>query len=326
MGRGRGLFIEDNSQSDSGWWPPGVSLRMAPDACTAAPRAPHGWLHVQDTCRTPPLLSDVRLHDWNSCKAPQHHTHGWLHASVACAETPRASSINLVLLYVKLHFRGKLRAEETSFFQNAELLNRRASKNVMLPKRPSEQSKTSSNYGRATYSTHMSFDVRSREVSREEEEAREQREMEYRPPKQAISSKVYDLDLNGFTESQLRVVLSAFMILGHPDAVFNSQGDQEAALNDSAKGFLREFKLLIKVIKEGHVKMSVEESKLQMLRSQLDLFDKVWCAFLNSFVLWKFKDTRLLGEDKVRAACQLEISMIQKCKITPEGDRHCAHS
>ncbi|KAH0874471.1 hypothetical protein HID58_071833 [Brassica napus] len=172
----------------------------------------------------------------------------------------------------------------------------------------------------------MSFDVRSREVSREEEEAREQREMEYRPPKQAISSKVYDLDLNGFTESQLRVVLSAFMILGHPDAVFNSQGDQEAALNDSAKGFLREFKLLIKVIKEGHVKMSVEESKLQMLRSQLDLFDKVWCAFLNSFVLWKFKDTRLLGEDKVRAACQLEISMIQKCKITPEGDRHCAHS
>ncbi|CAG7894600.1 unnamed protein product [Brassica rapa] len=146
------------------------------------------------------------------------------------------------------------------------------------------------------------------------------REMEYRPPKQAISSKVYDLDLNGFTESELRVVLSAFMILSHPDAVFNSQGDKEAALNDSAKGFLREFKLLIKVIKEGHVKMSVEESKLQTLRSQLDLFDKAWCAFLNSFVLWKVKDARLLGEDKVRAACQLEISMIQKCKITPERD------
>ncbi|CAN6832770.1 unnamed protein product [Brassica oleracea] len=146
--------------------------------------------------------------------------------------------------------------------------------------------------------------------------------MEYRPPKQAISSKVYDLDLNGFTESQLRVVLSAFMILGHPDAVFNSQVDQEAALNDSVKGFLREFKLLIKVIKEGqgHVRMSVEESKLQTLRSQLDLFDKAWCAFLNSFVLWKVKDARLLGEDKVRAACQLQISMIQKCKITPERD------
>ncbi|WZZ03198.1 hypothetical protein YC2023_089119 [Brassica napus] len=67
------------------------------------PRAPHGWLHVHETCRTPQLLPDVRLHDWNSCKAPQHHTNGWPHASVACAETPRAWSIYLVLLHVKLH-------------------------------------------------------------------------------------------------------------------------------------------------------------------------------------------------------------------------------
>ncbi|WZY72168.1 LOW QUALITY PROTEIN: hypothetical protein YC2023_004408 [Brassica napus] len=77
---------------------------MAPDACTAAPRAPHGWLHVQDTCRTPPLLPDVRLHDWNSCKAPQqHHTHGWPHASVACVATSRAWPLHLVLLCVRLH-------------------------------------------------------------------------------------------------------------------------------------------------------------------------------------------------------------------------------
>ncbi|CAH8355363.1 unnamed protein product [Eruca vesicaria subsp. sativa] len=119
----------------------------------------------------------------------------------------------------------------------------------------------------------------------------------------------------------VRVVLSAFMILGHPDAVFNGQGDQEAALNDSARGFVKEFKLLIKVIKEGPVKVSsVGESKLRTLRSQLDLFDKAWCAFLNSFVIWKVKDARLLEDDLVRAACQLELSMIQKCKVTPEGD------
>ncbi|WZZ15495.1 hypothetical protein YC2023_108584 [Brassica napus] len=62
-------------------------------------------------------------------------------------------------------FRGKLRAEETSFFTNVELLNRRASKNVMLPKRPSEQSKTSSNYGRATYSTHSSLGINSSTTS-----------------------------------------------------------------------------------------------------------------------------------------------------------------
>ncbi|ESQ34493.1 hypothetical protein EUTSA_v10006618mg [Eutrema salsugineum] len=118
----------------------------------------------------------------------------------------------------------------------------------------------------------------------------------------------------------VRVVLSAFMILGHPDAVFNGRGDQEAALNNSAKGFVREFKLLIKVIQEGPVKCSGGESKLRTLRSQLELFDKAWCSFLNSFVIWKVKDARLLEDDLVRAACQLELSMIQKCKITPEGD------
>ncbi|KAF3512822.1 hypothetical protein F2Q69_00007255 [Brassica cretica] len=69
-----------------------VSLRMSPDACAAAPRAPHVFQHGQDTCRTPPLLPDVRLHDWNSCKATHHLTHIDQHASVACAETPRAST------------------------------------------------------------------------------------------------------------------------------------------------------------------------------------------------------------------------------------------
>ncbi|XP_010477572.1 PREDICTED: uncharacterized protein LOC104756649 isoform X2 [Camelina sativa] len=117
----------------------------------------------------------------------------------------------------------------------------------------------------------------------------------------------------------VRVVLSAFMILGHPDAVFNGQGDQEAALNNASKGFVRELKLLIKVIKEGPVEVSGGESKIRTLRSQLDLFDKAWCSFLNSFVIWKVKDARLLEDDLVRAACQLELSMIQKCKLTPEG-------
>ncbi|WZZ15116.1 hypothetical protein YC2023_108205 [Brassica napus] len=76
---------------------------MAPDACTVTPRAPHGWLHVQDTCRTPPLLPDVRLHDWSSCKAPHILTHVDQHASVACVATSRAWPIHLVLLCVWLH-------------------------------------------------------------------------------------------------------------------------------------------------------------------------------------------------------------------------------
>ncbi|WZZ60558.1 hypothetical protein YC2023_060665 [Brassica napus] len=69
-----------------------VSLRMAPNACAATPRVPHVFQHGQDTCRTPPLLPDARLHDWNSCKATHHLTHVDQHASVACAETPRAST------------------------------------------------------------------------------------------------------------------------------------------------------------------------------------------------------------------------------------------
>ncbi|KAF2545963.1 hypothetical protein F2Q70_00020463 [Brassica cretica] len=58
---------------------------MAPDACTATPRALHVLQHGQDSCRAPPLLPDVSLHDWNSCKAPQ------LHVLLPCPATPRAS-------------------------------------------------------------------------------------------------------------------------------------------------------------------------------------------------------------------------------------------
>ncbi|KAF3551105.1 hypothetical protein DY000_02008012 [Brassica cretica] len=60
-------------------------------------------IHGQYTCRTPPLLPEVTLHDRNSCKGTHYLTHVDHHASVACAETPRAWSIHLVLLHVRLH-------------------------------------------------------------------------------------------------------------------------------------------------------------------------------------------------------------------------------
>ncbi|KAF2572423.1 hypothetical protein F2Q70_00003162 [Brassica cretica] len=62
-------------------------------------------------------------------------------------------------------FCGLLRAEETLCFGNVVLLKRRASKIVLLPKRPSDQSKTSSNYGRETYSTHSSLTINSSTTS-----------------------------------------------------------------------------------------------------------------------------------------------------------------
>ena len=46
----------------------------------------------------------------------------------------------------------------------------------------------------------------------------------------------------------MRVVLCAYMILGHIDVVFSGQGEREIALAQSAKSFVREFELLIKII------------------------------------------------------------------------------
>ena len=50
-------------------------------------------------------------------------------------------------------------------------------------------------------------------------------------------------------------------------------------------------------------------------RAQLAGFDKAWCAYLYRFVAWKVKDARVLEEDLVRAACKLELSMMQTCKV-----------
>ncbi|KAI3774489.1 hypothetical protein L1987_49047 [Smallanthus sonchifolius] len=116
---------------------------------------------------------------------------------------------------------------------------------------------------------------------------------------------------------QVRVVLCAYMILGHPDAVFSGQGERETALAESAEKFVHEFELLINIILQ---KSSEESSHRSMFRLQLAAFDSAWCAYLNSFVVWKVKDAESLEEDLVRAACQMEISMMQKCKMTLDGD------
>ncbi|XP_076887685.1 uncharacterized protein LOC143537905 [Bidens hawaiensis] len=116
---------------------------------------------------------------------------------------------------------------------------------------------------------------------------------------------------------QVRVALCAYMILGHPDAVFSGQGERETALAESAKKFVQEFELLINIILR---KSGEELGNRPTFRSQLAAFDSAWCAFLNSFVVWKVKDAESLEEDLVRAACQMEISMMQKCRMTPEGD------
>ncbi|XP_050375565.1 uncharacterized protein LOC126793164 isoform X2 [Argentina anserina] len=127
------------------------------------------------------------------------------------------------------------------------------------------------------------------------------------------------------TRYQVRVVLCAYMILSHPDAVFSGQGERETSLAKSAEEFVREFELLAKTILQGPVNNSEEESDSTLpkhitFRSQLGAFDKAWCVYLSCFVAWKVKDAQLLEGDLVRAACQMELSMIQTCKMTSEGD------
>ncbi|XP_068645136.1 uncharacterized protein [Aristolochia californica] len=145
---------------------------------------------------------------------------------------------------------------------------------------------------------------------------------------------------NNLSRYPARLVLCAYMILGHPDAVFNGQGECERALTEAALNFIREFELLINIILEGSLSKSsmgpsrqLSESVMfenfqkssplpsqRTFRSQLAVFDATWSSYLYRFVVWKVKDARSLEEDLVRAACQLELSMMQKCKITPEGE------
>lgn len=120
-----------------------------------------------------------------------------------------------------------------------------------------------------------------------------------------------------------RVVLCAYIILGHPDAVFSGKGEREIALAKSAEEFVQMFELLIKIILEGPIQCSYVQPdsrtpKRCTFKSQLAAFDKAWCSYLSCFVIWKVKDAQLLEEDLVKAVCQLEASMIQTCKLNPD--------
>ncbi|WVZ85739.1 hypothetical protein U9M48_032628 [Paspalum notatum var. saurae] len=116
----------------------------------------------------------------------------------------------------------------------------------------------------------------------------------------------------------LRVVLCAYMILAHPSAVLSGQGEREKQLMESAANFVKEFELLIKIILDGPGHSS-DVTGQRTFKTQLANFDKAWCTYLYCFVVWKVKDARSLEEDLVRAACKLELSMMQTCKLNADG-------
>lgn len=62
MNWGRGVFIGNNNQSERSCVAARVAAHLALDACAAAPRAPHVWLHDQDFSKFTPRIhmSDAR--------------------------------------------------------------------------------------------------------------------------------------------------------------------------------------------------------------------------------------------------------------------------
>jgi hypothetical protein len=110
-----------------------------------------------------------------------------------------------------------------------------------------------------------------------------------------------------------RVGLCAYMIVSHPDTVLSGgRGEGEAELMESAAIFVRELELLTRMVLEGPAGQG-------RFGAQLDDFDRAWCAYLYHFVAWKVKDARVLEQDLVTAACKLELSMLQACKVTADG-------
>ncbi|KAF3533716.1 hypothetical protein DY000_02039477 [Brassica cretica] len=97
MRGGRGLFIGISNQSETSRVAARVSLRMAPDACAATPRTPHGWLHDLLTCKVTPRPLPVWMHGLAPCKETPSPRHVWPHGLVACIAIPRAWPIHLVL-------------------------------------------------------------------------------------------------------------------------------------------------------------------------------------------------------------------------------------
>lgn len=123
----------------------------------------------------------------------------------------------------------------------------------------------------------------------------------------------------------VRVLLCAYVILGHPDAVFSGRRELENALAESATTLIQEFELLIEVILHGPLQKAQEDAASSntsrvIFRSQLEAFDKAWCSYLHHFVAWKENDAKLLEDDLVRAACQLELFKMQTCKVTSIGE------
>ncbi|KAD2393024.1 hypothetical protein E3N88_40001 [Mikania micrantha] len=98
----------------------------------------------------------------------------------------------------------------------------------------------------------------------------------------------------------------------------------EAALAEAAKKFIHEFDLLINIILHRRFGESKPLLPTRTFRSQLLVFDLAWCAYLNSFVVWKVKDAESLEEDLVTEDQQLFEGKEKKTKSEESSHVVCA--
>ncbi|GMH40735.1 hypothetical protein BSKO_08639 [Bryopsis sp. KO-2023] len=139
----------------------------------------------------------------------------------------------------------------------------------------------------------------------------------------------------------VRVFLCAYMIINHPEVVFNRKGAREAHLSAAAKDMITMFEKMLEKIMSGGLMpgySSGNESPggfepIQRVRSTTDWdakfadigefrtvgealveFDALWVSYLEQFVAWKSHDAAGLESELIRMAAELEASMLRKCK------------
>jgi hypothetical protein len=120
----------------------------------------------------------------------------------------------------------------------------------------------------------------------------------------------------------VRVFLCAYMILGHPEAVFSGRGEREVRLSEAALKLIPEFEALVSTILVGPQSSRPsspgsndgEKAKNPAATRPFPVlladFDAAWCSYLYHFVVWKVPDARSLEDDMIRMACRFETAML----------------
>lgn len=126
-----------------------------------------------------------------------------------------------------------------------------------------------------------------------------------------------------------RIFLCAYMVLAHPEVVFNAKGEREEALTAAARDMLTAFEHLLRRLTEerksstGEDQSLAEEASMDLTQAvqdaqggtsvgMLQRFDESWVAYLEQFAAWKLADAAGLEGELIRMAVELESSKLAK--------------